>query len=69
MRREDETDRLASQIHAIDFAAALRREEEQIALRRADMPMRPWRVAFIWLAIGAVLSSGGVVVGWLAWHH
>jgi hypothetical protein len=69
MRREDETDRLALQIHAIDFAAALRREEEQMALRKADMPMPLWRVALIWMAIGIVLSGGGLFAGWLVWHH
>jgi hypothetical protein len=53
----------------IDFAATLRREQEQMALQRADMPMPLWLVALIWFAIRAVFSSGGVFVGWLAWHH
>jgi hypothetical protein len=68
MNRQDETDRLTEQVHAIDFAVALRREQEQMALRRADMPMPMWRVVLIWTAIGGVLSSGGIA-GWLIWHH
>jgi hypothetical protein len=68
MNRRDETDRLAEQVHAIEFAAAVRREQEQMALQRADMPMPMWRVVLIWTAIGGVLSSGGIA-GWLVWHH
>jgi len=69
MNRHDETDHIAEQVRAIDFAAALRREEEQMALRQADMAMSPWRVAIIWMAIGVVLSGGGVFAGWLAgWY-
>jgi hypothetical protein len=69
MNRHDETDGLAEQVHAIDFAAALRRQDEQMALRQADMPMPAWRLALIWIPIGAVASGGGVFAGWLVWHH
>ena len=69
MNRHDETDHIAEQVRAIDFAAALRREEEQMALRQADMAMSPWRVAMIWFAIGVVLSGVCVFTGWLAWHR
>jgi hypothetical protein len=69
MNRQDETDHPTEQVHRLDFAAALRREEEQMALQRADMRMPPWLLALIWLGIGAVLFGGGVFVGWLASRH
>ena len=69
MDRHDQTDRLTEQVRAIDFAAASRREEGQMALRQADMAMSPWRVAMIWFAIGVVLSGVGVFAVWLPWHH
>jgi len=69
MDRHDQTDRLTEQVRAIDFAAASRREEGQMALRQAEMAMSPWRVGIIWMAIGVVLSGGGVLAGWLVWHH
>jgi hypothetical protein len=37
-----------------------------MAFRRADVPMPRWRVALIWLAIGAVLSGGGC--SWAGWY-
>jgi hypothetical protein len=37
MNRQDQADRLTEQVHRLDFAAALRREEEQMVLQRADM--------------------------------
>jgi hypothetical protein len=39
MNRQDETDRLTEQVRAIEFAVAWRRDQEQMALRRTDMPM------------------------------
>ena len=69
MNRQDEKDHLTEQVHRLDFAVALRREEEQMALRRADMPIPRWLLALIWLGIGAVLFGGGVFVGWLASRH
>jgi hypothetical protein len=69
MNRQDQADRLTEQVHRLDFAAALRREEEQMILQRADMRMPVWLLALIWMAIGAVLFGGGMFVGWLVWHH
>ena len=62
-------DHLTEQVQRLDFAAALRREEEQMALRRAEIPIPRWLLALIWLGIGAVLFGGGVFVGWLASRH
>jgi hypothetical protein len=69
MNRQDQADRLTEQVHRLDFAAALRREEEQMVLQRADMRMPLWLLALIWTAIGAVLFGGGMFAGWLVWHH
>jgi len=69
MNRQDETDHLTEQVHRLDFAAALRREEEQMAFQRADTRMPLWLVALIWMAIGAVLFGGGMFAGWLVWHR
>ena len=68
MNRQDETDHLTEQAHRLDFAAALRREEEQMALQRADMRMPLWLLALIWMAIGTILFGGCAFVGWLALH-
>jgi hypothetical protein len=68
MNRQDETDHLTEQVHRLDFAAALRREEEQMALHRAlRKPL--WLLALIWMAIAAVLFGGGMFAGWLVWHR
>ena len=69
MNRQDETDHLTEQVHRLDFAAALRREEEEMALQRAGMRMPLRLFAVIWMAIGAVLLGGGMFAGWLVWHH
>ncbi len=69
MNPQDEADRLAEQVHRIGFAVAVRREQEQEAMRQAAIRTMLWRVALIWFAIGAVLFSGGVFVGWLACRH
>jgi len=69
MNRQDETDHLTEQVHRLDFATALRREEEQMASQRADTRMPLWLVALIWMAIGAVLFGGGMFAAWLAWHR
>jgi hypothetical protein len=63
MNRQDQADRLTEQVHRLDFAAALRREEEQMVLQRADMRMPVWLLALIWMAIGAVLFAGGMFCG------
>jgi type VI protein secretion system component VasF len=68
MNRQDETDHLTEQVNRLDFAAALRREEEQMALQRADMRMPLWLLALIWMAIGAVLFGGLMIAGWLVWR-
>ena len=67
--RQDETDHLTEQVHRLDFAAALRREEEQMALQRAHMRMPMRLLVLIWTAIGAVLLGGGMFAGWIVWHH
>jgi hypothetical protein len=64
-----QADRLTEHVHRLDFTAALRREEEQMVLQRADMRMPVWLIALIWMAIGAVLFGGGMFAGWLVWHH
>jgi len=69
VNREDEPDHLTEQVHRLDFAAALRREEEQMALRRPETPMPLWLLALIWMAIGAALFGGGMFAGWLVWHR
>jgi len=62
---------LVKQVHQIDFAAALRHEQEQAAaLRRAEIPLMPSRLSIaVRVLIGTVLCGGGVFVGWLVWHR
>ena len=61
---------LIKQVHQIDFAAALRHEQEQAASRLADIQfMPPWILVVVWISIGAILFGGGMFAGWLGWHH
>jgi len=47
MNRQDETDHLTEQVHRLDFATALRREEEQMASQRADTRMPLWQASLL----------------------
>jgi hypothetical protein len=69
MNRRDKADHFTEQVHFFDFAAVLRREEEQMALHRAGHADAGWLLDLIWMAIGAVLFGGGMFAGWLAWHR
>ncbi len=61
---------LIEQVHRLDFAAAVRREQDQALLRQVNVQaMPPWLLVLNWIAIGAILFGGCVFVGWLAWHH
>jgi len=61
---------LIEQVHRLDFAAAVRREQDQALLRQVNVQAMPlWLLVLNWIAIGAILFGGGVFVGWLAWHH
>jgi hypothetical protein len=68
MSKQEQHD-LTEQVHRLDFAAAVRREQEQIALRQGVQAMPLWLFAVIWTAIGAILFGGGLFVGWLEWHR
>ena len=61
---------LIEQVHRLDFAAAVRREQDQALRQRVSVQATPlWLLALIWIAIGVILFGSGVFVGWLAWHH
>jgi len=61
---------IAEQVHQIDFAAAVRSEQEQAAVRRGDhQPMPLWLLAVTWMAMGSILFGGGMFVGSLVWHN
>jgi hypothetical protein len=69
MSEHDRPD-IAEQVHQIDFAAAVRAEQEQAALRRRDhQPIPLWLLALIWMATGSILFGSGMFVGWLVWHN
>ena len=68
--REQEQPDLIEQVHRLDFAAAVRREQDQALRQQVSVQATPlWLLALIWIAIGAILFGSGVFVGWLAWHH
>jgi hypothetical protein len=70
MNRQDETDHLTEQVHRLDFAAAVRREQDQALRPQVSAQALPlWLLALIWIAIGVILFGSGVFVGWLAWHY
>jgi hypothetical protein len=61
---------LIEQVHRLDFAAAVRREQDQALQQQVSAQAMPlWLLALIWIAIGVILFGSGVFVGWLAWHH
>jgi hypothetical protein len=61
---------LIEQVHRIDFAAAVRREQDQALLQLVNAHAIPlWLLVLNWIAIAAVLFGGCVFVSWLAWHH
>ena len=67
---EREQPDLADQVQRLDFAAALRHEQEQAFQQPSSVQVMPlWLLAMIWMAIGAVLFGGGLFVGWVTWHH
>jgi hypothetical protein len=67
---EEEQPDLVGRAHRLDFAAAVRREQEQALRQQVSVRAMPlWLLALIWIAIGAILFGSGVFVGWLAWHH
>lgn len=67
---EREQPDLADQVQRLDFAAALRHEQEQAFQQPSGVQVMPlWLLAMIWMAIGAVLFGGGLFVGWVTWHH
>lgn len=68
---EPESSEFVRQVQQLDFAAALRHEQEQAAARRTGgVPLiSSWQIVLVWMAIGTVLFGSGLFVGWLAWHH
>ena len=67
---EEEQPDLISRAHRLDFAAAVRREQEQASRQQVSVRAMPLcLLAMIWIAIGTILFGSGVFVGWLAWHH
>ena len=67
---EEEQPELIGRDHRLDFAAAVRRKQEQALRQPVSVSAMPLRLlALIWAAIGAILFGSGVFVGWLAWHH
>jgi hypothetical protein len=66
---EREPSEFIERVHQLDFAAALRREQESEVERRAGVAlMPPWRLFLVWMAIAAILFGTGMFMGWLAWH-
>jgi hypothetical protein len=67
---EEEQPDLAGRAHRLDFAAAVRREQEQALRQPVSVSATPlWLLALIWIAIGTILFGSGMFVGWLAWDH
>ncbi len=61
---------LIEQVRRLDFAAAVRREQDQALLQQVKVQAMPlWLLVLNWIAIGAILFGGCLFVGWLAWRH
>jgi hypothetical protein len=71
MSRQGETDHLATQVHRIEFEAAVRGELEQAAaILRGGRRMPLHLLSRIWMASGAIMfGAASVFVVWLALHR